>query len=60
MAEDPDPIPDGETGTVLRVHDHRDWAQVEVAWDNGRQLMLTMPEDRVAIIDTNEQAPQRD
>lgn len=50
MADDPDPIPAGSLGTVLRVHDHEEWTQVEVAWDNGRQLMLSLPEDCVAIV----------
>jgi len=53
MPEDPDPIPVGTLGVVLRVYDHGDWAQVEVAWDNGRKLMLTMPDDCVAIVDPN-------
>ncbi len=50
MPMDPDPIPVGSLGTVLRVHVHGDWSQVEVAWDNGRTLMLTMPEDCVEVI----------
>jgi hypothetical protein len=50
MPHDPDPIPVGTLGVVLRVHCHRDWTQVEVAWDNGRQLMLTLPEDCVAVV----------
>ena len=50
MPEDPDPIPVGMEGTVLHVHDHGDWTQVEVAWDNGRKLMLTLPEDEVTVI----------
>lgn len=52
MPLDPDPIPKGTLGVVLRVHDHGDWQQVEVAWDNGRKLMLTMPDDCVAVVDT--------
>ena len=51
MPLDPDPIPVGSLGTVLRVHAHGDWSLVEVAWDNGRTLMLTVPDDCVAIID---------
>lgn len=50
MPEDPGPIPVGMEGTVLRVHDHGDWTQVEVAWDNGRTLMLTLPDDCVAKV----------
>ena len=51
MPDDPDPVPIGTRGTVLRVHFHSDWCQVEVAWDNGRALMLTMPDDCVALIE---------
>lgn len=50
MPNDPDPIPFGSLGVVLRVIDHGDWQQVEVAWDNGRELMLTIPEDCVERI----------
>jgi hypothetical protein len=51
MPVDPDPIPTGTHGTVLRVHDHPYWSQIEVAWDNGRQLMLSIPDDCVALVD---------
>lgn len=50
MPMDPDPIPVGSLGTVLRVHNHGDWSQVEVAWDSGRTLMLTMPDDCVEVV----------
>lgn len=50
MPDDPDPIPIGTLGVVLAVTDHRDWQQVEVAWDNGRRLMLSLPEDCVAVV----------
>jgi L-ascorbate metabolism protein UlaG (beta-lactamase superfamily) len=55
MPMDPDPIPVGTLGTVLRTHDHGDWWQVEVAWDNERSLMLTMPEDCVELVDRKHQ-----
>ncbi len=45
-----DPIPRGSLGTVRKVHQHREWAQVEVDWDNGRSLMLTIPDDCIEII----------
>ena len=54
MPLDPDPIPVGSLGTVLRIHNHGDWSQVEVAWDCGRTLMLTMPEDQIEIVAENE------
>ncbi|MEO8269082.1 MAG: DUF4314 domain-containing protein [Aureliella sp.] len=50
MPQDPDPIPLGTLGTVVRVQDQRDWYQVEVAWDNGRQLMLATPDDCVEVV----------
>jgi hypothetical protein len=52
MPADPDPIPSGSLGTVRKVHQHREWAQVEVNWDNGRSLMLTLPDDCIEIIDS--------
>lgn len=51
MADDPDPVPEGATGTVeatpVRVNG---WYQVEVAWDNGRRLMMTVPPDEFEVI----------
>jgi hypothetical protein len=57
MPQDPDPITVGSLGTVVAVFEHRDWTQVDVDWDNGRSLMLTMPDDCVAIVEPNYQAP---
>jgi len=51
MPQDPDPIPVGSLGTVVAVYDHREWTQVDVDWDNGRALMLTMPDDCVSIVE---------
>ena len=50
MTDDPDPIPAGTTGTVAGVYPQRDWSQVDVDWDNGRSLMLSLPPDRIAVI----------
>ena len=54
MPDDPDPIPPGTNGTVVSVQqiDHgRDaWHQIDVAWDNGRSLMLTLPPDQFSIL----------
>jgi len=50
MADDPDPIPTGTLGTVREIRPNHGWTQVEVDWDNGRQLMLTLPEDHVEIL----------
>ena len=59
MPQDPDPIPVGSLGTVVEVHEHRDWTQVDVDWDNGRSLMLTMPHDCVAIVEPNHHEPSK-
>lgn len=50
MPEDPDPIPPGTTGTVTAVRRHGTWAQVDVAWENGRTLMLVVPPDQFEVI----------
>ena len=47
MTDDPDPIPAGTTGTVAGVYPLSDWTQVDVDWDNGRSLMLSIPPDEV-------------
>jgi hypothetical protein len=53
MPQDPDPVPLGSLGTVVEVHEFSDWTQVEVDWDNGRKLMLTLPDDCVVRLLTN-------
>jgi hypothetical protein len=51
MPEDPDPIPAGIARHRLRdASPHHGWTQVEVDWDNGRSLMLTMPDDLIEIL----------
>ncbi|MBB3204973.1 hypothetical protein FHS27_000740 [Rhodopirellula rubra] len=47
MTDDPDPIPAGTIGTVAGVYPHSDWTQVDVDWDGGRSLMLSIPPDVV-------------
>ncbi len=58
MTEDPDPIPAGATGTVRGFHEHRCgrdlWQQIDVHWDNGRQLMLVTPPDVFEVLRTPE------
>lgn len=44
--EDPDPIPDGATGTVTGVDD---WGHIHVQWDNGRTLSVIPGEDSFEI-----------
>jgi len=54
MTKDPDPIQVGQLGTVVSVSRHggdKDtWHQVDVAWDNGRTLMLVSPPDQFEIV----------
>ena len=55
MVDDPDPIPVGATGTVIGISHHDDdddelWHQIDVKWDQGRTLMLTLPPDRIEVL----------
>ena len=50
MTDDPDPIPVGTFGTVVGLYPHREWTQVDVDWENGRSLMLSMPPDQVELV----------
>jgi hypothetical protein len=58
MLDDPDPIRPGQIGTVIGVSRQgcgRDaWHQIDVAWDNGRRLMLVWPPDDFEIISVGE------
>ncbi len=47
-----DPVPVGAEGTVEEVNDvgFGAFTQVEVSWDNGRTLMLSMPPDEVRVV----------
>ena len=50
MPGDPDPVAVGTEGTVTRVSGRgRTVEQIDVAWDNGRRLML-LPEDPFIIV----------
>ena len=57
MHDDPDPIPVGQMGIVVSVSRHGGgqdaWHQIDVAWDNGRTLMLVSPPDMFEIIASN-------
>jgi hypothetical protein len=44
--EDPEPIPDGATGTIVHVDG---WGHYHVQWDNGRSLSVIPGEDRFEI-----------
>ena len=50
MTDDPDPILEGEIGTLIAVYPQDGWHQVDVQWDSGRSLMLVIPPDRVEIV----------
>lgn len=47
--DDPHPVPIGTRGTVQSVQQigegRGSWTQIDVAWDNGRTLMLSVPPD---------------
>lgn len=47
--DDPDPVPTGSTGTINSVRNMGEWLQIDVQWDSGRTLMLSVPPDRVEI-----------
>lgn len=59
MPDDPDPIPTGEIGTVIGISHHKDgdelWHQIDVKWDHGRALMLTLPPDRIEIFSSDKE-----
>ena len=54
MRHDPDPLDSGQLGTVAGVRRHGawpdEWHQIDVAWDNGRTLMLVSPPDEFEIV----------
>jgi hypothetical protein len=54
MPNDLDPIPPGSLGTVQSVVEHgagrEKWLQVEVEWDSGRRLMLSIPPDCIKVL----------
>lgn len=53
MTDDPDPIQVGQLGTVVSVSRHGGndaWHHIDVAWDNGRTLMIVSPPDRFEFV----------
>jgi hypothetical protein len=54
MPNDPDPVPVGTAGTVAGIYPQRDWTQIDVNWDNGRTLMLSIPDDCVERLPRDE------
>lgn len=55
MPEDPDPLPIGTTGTVVRLLDSG-W-QADVDWDNGRGLLLLLDVDPYRVVGTTPMLP---
>ena len=49
MIDDPAPLAVGSLGTVTAVRNLGDWLQIDVDWDCGRALMLSVPPDRVEL-----------
>ena len=48
MPDDPDPIPRGTSGKVLRIVSiGNGQSQVEIEWENGRTLSAVVPPDRL-------------
>lgn len=47
--DDPDSVEVGSTGIVLAVRFQAGWMQIDVDWDNGLRLMLSVPPDRVEV-----------
>ena len=50
MGNDPDPIPVGSRGTVLRVDHCGKEYHVSVAWDSGRSLNLLSDADKWLVL----------
>ena len=50
MENDPNPIAPGTKGTVKDVNQLGEEAQIMVAWDNGRGLMLSYPHDKFKVL----------
>ena len=46
--EDPEPIEPGAMGTVIKLDGA---GQIQVKWDNGRNLSIIPEEDRFEILD---------
>jgi len=51
MGPDPDPIPVGSTGTIDFIGTFQGSTQIGVDWDNGRALLVILPEDTIRKID---------
>ncbi|MEU5762252.1 hypothetical protein [Nocardia sp. NPDC047648] len=58
MPDEPCPLSIGATGTVIRTV-YGAISQIEVSWDDGRNLML-IPEDPFEIISTAADAADSD
>jgi len=45
MPNDPAPIAPGSLGVVTKMRDFGEWAQIEVDWENGRPILMSIPPD---------------
>ena len=51
MPEDPDPIRVGTKGTIKHIgREFQGIRQIDVEWENGRKLMLSVPPDQFKIV----------
>jgi hypothetical protein len=51
MVDDPNPLPTGSVGVVQRVTRLGEFTQVDVDWESGRSLTLTIPPDSAQVIE---------
>ena len=56
MGPDPDPIESGARGTIDHIAVFQGSTQIGVDWDNGRALLLILPEDIIRKINDKENA----
>ena len=45
MANDPVPIEAGNQGVATKIRHFGEWAQIEVDWENGKPIMMSIPPD---------------
>lgn len=44
-------VPQPQPLAIDRLHEPSGWSQVDVDWDNGRSLMLSMPPDEIERVE---------
>jgi len=50
MGPDPDPVEPGARGTIDHIGTFQGHTQIGVDWDNGRALLVILPEDTIRKI----------